>query len=323
MGLYTIARSSSVSASHQRHLGITNGLLLAPSLDRLHEKRMAITMDEQIRLAVAQNMSNDTATVDRWMAAGGRKAIQAAIDATIDHPLIDLDVLPNQDVSDVVAVLAFGAPARLKFDVPVRAVLTLLGTRGPSEEVRTWRNLFSSIHAVGWEESHFDYFERPIAGATFLPPGATGELTMVATGGIVQVSNAAHRMVGGAYWLGARDGERALLREVNVLFTPINPSAKQQIKVLQRQGYTVEVATCANHSPKSPNFKIRALKESTAKVFHVVQETIVETTTRTGGFFTRFKRAEAPSAENWLPLHPRIVRALIDDNWLPECCRAR
>ncbi|WP_157379455.1 hypothetical protein [Burkholderia ubonensis] len=281
-------------------------------------------MNQAKILEFAFTMPDPTAArVQKWLAGGGRKIIQAAIEEShSDHPILDLEVLDSEEVDAVAGILRVGGTHTDTIDVPVRSVVALTGTRAKAISVGSWRELFAHIHAVGWTARSLKYFDERIDGAKLDAPGAAGELTLTASGGLVSVQNGQHRMVAGACWLGARDRVEARLREVRVTVSPVHRGAKAKVVALARDGYAIQLAKASTHCSEKPNFRIRAQKSGEVRDFEVKGLDVGElTSTPSGGFREFFRTDKDNDSWGWVPVSKRLIDALSDDDWLPETLR--
>lgn len=113
-------------------------------------------------------------------------------------------------------------------DVPVDRVVAL-GRDDFWRPGDTWRSVASRLTCKGWTEDVYDYFEAPLLENAFPADHALYEMRLTCMGGLCQVGNGNHRLVGGRAWLTGKFGNTAHWKRAQVQYEPLTPSAREML----------------------------------------------------------------------------------------------
>lgn len=164
----------------------------------------------------AQDSVYGTELAAEMRKAPGLARIRAAV-AQSACAVLDQPVWKRTELGPLLDLLTVEGPTqRVYLDVPIAAVVAL--THRNFSSAVTWRGMLQDLHGFGWDERVIDYCESEIGHQSFPAPEAAYELKLTAYGGAVKCTNGVHRLVAAVNWLGATQGEHAVLRKVSVRY---------------------------------------------------------------------------------------------------------
>ena len=207
------------------------------------------------------------------------------------------------------------ASCTLYLDVPVRSIVGLFH-RSFAPDAHTWRELLGGLHGKGWGPETLRYFESELGDKHFPAPGAAYGLRLQAWGGALVCANGMHRLVAGACWLAARQGNDATFRKVRVAHYALLDSAVAVMTEARRRGEWVEAA----YNRDCVTVAIRARTARRCRYWRVDGEAVVAIPAP-GGWLDRIRQraglpARADRQLRWQPVPPAVIDALANDGWL-------
>ncbi|MEB2558743.1 hypothetical protein [Burkholderia cenocepacia] len=204
----------------------------------------------------------------------------------------------------------------LYLDVPVRNIVGLFH-RSFAPDARTWRELLAGLHGDGWGPETLRYFESEVGDEHFPAPSAAYGLRLQAWGGALVCSNGMHRLVAGACWLAARQGNDATFRKVRVDHYALREQAVAVMTAALRRGEAVE----ALHNRDCVTVVIRTRTAKRCRYWHLDGEA-VEAIPALGGWQDWLRRRVGLPTRtdklHWQAVPPAVIDALAHDGWLRE-----
>ncbi|WP_420213444.1 hypothetical protein ACN8ZM_40235 (plasmid) [Burkholderia aenigmatica] len=248
-----------------------------------------------------------------------RAALVDASTSLIDRPVeLDRDLIASTfGLSWYAATRNEGraqATRTLYLDVPVRSIVGLFH-RSFAPDARTWRELLAGLHGKGWGPETLRYFESELGDDFFPAPCSAYGLRLRSWGGALVCSNGMHRLVAGACWLAARQGDNATFRKVRVEYHPLREQAVAVMTEAHRRGELVE----ALHNKDSVTMAIRTRSAKRYRYWRLDGEAAVAVPAP-GGWPNRLRRCVGLPTRvdrlHWESVPPAVIDALADDGWL-------
>lgn len=251
--------------------------------------------------------------------APGLARIRAAV-AQSACAVLDQPVWKRTELGPLLDLLTVEGPTqRVYLDVPIAAVVAL--THRNFSSAVAWRGMLHDLHGFGWDERVIDYCESEIGHQSFPAPEAAYELKLTAYGGAVKCTNGVHRLVAAVNWLGATQGEHAVLRKVSVRYRPVDAAIVSVLRALQQQGARLCIGEASDNAGDHRMWFIQATTARAVSYFHLTPGCCTPITV--GPRWVSKARAwaglEADAVHfvsKWFFIPPAILDAIAQDAWI-------
>ena len=280
-------------------------------------------MDEAMHRAQDVVYGQDRAALMRK--APGLARIRAAVSES-SCTVLDQSVWKRTELGPVLDLLSTeGSTQRVYIDVPIAAVVGL--THRNFSKAMTWRGMLQDLHGFGWDERVIDYCESEIGHQSFPAPEAAYELKLAAYGGAVTCTNGVHRLVAAVNWLGATQGEHAVLRKVSVWYRPTDASLVSALRALEQQGARLRLGCARDDAGIRRMWFIESTTAHRVSYFHVTPGrcTPIQVGPRWVAKARAWAGLEADAVRvvsEWFDIPPTVLDTVVKDAWIDAQIRA-